>query len=559
MNKIILGSVALLVALVSTTLIYFRHEKAISEPSHRVKMGSLKGEARGTGKVESVTRPADLSFPVSGIVKTVRVEEGQLVQQGDILAELDASELDVEVARAEGGLKEAQARLKKVKQPARVQEIQQADERLKQAQSEIKSAELRLKALESPVAPAPAPKWQIEAADQEVAQAHHARLEAYFAYKQVMAKPSADEVAVAESKWREAQYDLTAAEEYYKLLQDEGFPHAIRGTLVKADRAKYAQEIERARRREATAHAEYDRVKKGPSDDEKNRSCARANELEAVEKIAALKKEQLANPQPPSPASKQDIEAAKLAVEKAQSGEREARAALDLLKADPIPADLEAAEAAVAQAEKALSLAKVRRVAAELKAPFDGVVVGRYVEPGGTTPPHTPVLSIADVKHLRVRAEIASRWSPDLKPGLKVSLQAPEVLSRPLPGTVTQVMPLLGPKKVFSEDPRETKGGEVALVLIDFDKPENEEHKAAIDSLRSGLRMEVLIGFETRQNVLIVPLSFVKTVNNEQVIYRQGEDTPVPVTLGDNDGIYVEVLQGLSEGDWIVRPATVRP
>lgn len=559
MNKIILGSVALLVAVLSTTLIYFRHEKAIDEHPLRVKMGSLKGEARGTGKVESVTRPADLSFPVSGIVKTVRVEEGQLVQQGDILAELDASELDVEVARAEGGLKEAQARLKKVKQPARVQEIQQADERLKQAQAEIKNAELKLKALESPAAPPAAPKWQIDAAEQEVAQAHHARQEAYFAYIEVKAKPSPDEVAVAEGKWREAQYEVTAAEEYYKMLQDEGFPHAIRGTLTKADRAKYAQEIERARRREATAHAEYDRIKKGASEHEKNRYGARVFELEAIEKAATEKKEQLANPKPPSPAPKKDIDAAKLELEKAQSGEREARAALDLLKADPIPADLEAAEAAVAQAEKALTLAKVRRVASELKAPFDGVVVGRYAEPGGTTPPHTPVLSIADVKHLRVRAEIASRWSPDLKPGLKVSLQAPEVLSRPLPGTVTQVMPLLGPKKVFSEDPRETKGGEVALVLIDFDKPENEEHKAAIESLRSGLRMEVLVGFETRQDVLVVPMSYVKTVNNEQVIYRQGEDAPVPVSLGDNDGIYVEVLQGLSEGDWIVRPATVRP
>lgn len=559
MNKIVLGAVALLVAVVSTTLIYFRHEKEGEEHPHRVKMGSLKGEARGTGKVESVTRPADLSFPVSGIVKTVRVEEGQLVQQGDILAELDASELDVEVARAEGGLKEAQARLKKVKQPARVQEIQQAEERLKQAQAEVKSAEMRLKGLETPEAPPAAPKWQIDAAEQEVAQAHHARQEAYYAYKEITAKPSPNEVAVAEDKWREAQYDLTAAEEYYKLLQDEGFPHAIRGTLTKADRAKYAQDIERARRREATAHAEYDRVNKGPSEHEKNRYGAKVFELEAIEKLAALKKEQLASPQAPSPATKQEIEAAKLAVEKALSGEREARAALDLLKADPIPADLEAAEAAVAQAEKALTLAKVRRVAAELKAPFDGVVVGRYAEPGGTTPPHTPVLSIADVKHLRVRAEIASRWSPDLKPGLKVSLQAPEVLSRPLPGTVTQVMPLLGPKKVFSEDPRETKGGEVALVLIDFDKPENDEHKAAIESLRSGLRMEVLIGFETRQDVLVVPLSYVKTVNNQQVIYRQNEPEPVPVTLGDNDGIYVEVLQGLSEGDWIVRPATVRP
>ena len=54
---------------------------------------------------------ADLAFTASGTVTAVHVEAGQAVAAGDVLAEIDAPELEADVAAAETDVAEAEARL----------------------------------------------------------------------------------------------------------------------------------------------------------------------------------------------------------------------------------------------------------------------------------------------------------------------------------------------------------------------------------------------------------------------------------------------------------------
>lgn len=74
-----------------------------------------------------------LSFPISGRIAEMFVEQGDVVQAGDLIARLDTTVLDTEVSTAEGRLAVAEAQLAKVMAGATAQEIAEAESALASA------------------------------------------------------------------------------------------------------------------------------------------------------------------------------------------------------------------------------------------------------------------------------------------------------------------------------------------------------------------------------------------------------------------------------------------
>ena len=76
-----------------------------------------------------------LAFKVSGVISKVLVDEGQSVQQGDVLASLDLEEMDAQVSRAQSVLANAQRNMK------RFRSLQDSNalsiDRLQQAETEV--------------------------------------------------------------------------------------------------------------------------------------------------------------------------------------------------------------------------------------------------------------------------------------------------------------------------------------------------------------------------------------------------------------------------------------
>ena len=81
--------------------------------------------ATGTGKVV-LAQPADLSFSTPGQVIELTVEEGDIVQAGQVIARLDTAIVDTTLKRAEADLAVSQAELAKVQAGASEEEIREA-------------------------------------------------------------------------------------------------------------------------------------------------------------------------------------------------------------------------------------------------------------------------------------------------------------------------------------------------------------------------------------------------------------------------------------------------
>lgn len=93
-------------------------------------------------------RQIALAFDGSGRVATVRVEEGERVKAGDVLAVLDTSTLALQAEQAQAQIEVQQQSLLRLRSGSRPQEIVQARSRVNAAQADAAQAELYLKRLQ---------------------------------------------------------------------------------------------------------------------------------------------------------------------------------------------------------------------------------------------------------------------------------------------------------------------------------------------------------------------------------------------------------------------------
>jgi RND family efflux transporter MFP subunit len=158
-----------------------------------------------------------------------------------------------------------------------------------------------------------------------------------------------------------------------------------------------------------------------------------------------------------------------------------------------LSADLFASGTQIQQARNSMMQlqAELRALDAKLRdarsiAPFDGVIVKKFIEAGDTVQPGQPLLNFADVEYLQVEVDVPARLRPGLREGamLRAELDVParartEAAEDPgnVPVRVAQVFPMADPQrhtvKVKFDLPKGvSEPGMYAKVLVpDFNAP----------------------------------------------------------------------------------------
>jgi HlyD family secretion protein len=86
------------------------HATAITYETQPVKRADIVVTVTATGKIQPTTQ-VDVSSEMSGVVRTVNVDNNSLVKTGDVLAELDTERLKAQFDRAKATLTAAEARI----------------------------------------------------------------------------------------------------------------------------------------------------------------------------------------------------------------------------------------------------------------------------------------------------------------------------------------------------------------------------------------------------------------------------------------------------------------
>ena len=355
---------------------------------------------------------ASVGTELGGRIVALYADEGQEVEAGDLLVQLDDSLLQsqIEIARAE--LEVAEAALALVKAGVR-------EETLAYAQAQVAQAEAAQDAA------------QVAWADAQAMLENPQELELTIASAWARRNVLSYQVAQAEALANAAQAGRDLAGEMVSRLEDSA-PYLPPGTLQSA---QHEQALATYQSWAAWVGAEQAEVA-----------------LTGAERYLAALKEQQADPldlHAQVAAAEAQYGVAAAAVELAQ-------AQVDGLLIGATPEQIAASEAQVAIARSALAVVEMQLGKLALRAPISGMVLERAIHVGEVAVPGAPLLTLADLNALRLTIYVREDQLGQVQLGQPVSVTVDAYPGRVFPGTVDLIsnQAEFTPKNVQTQEER---------------------------------------------------------------------------------------------------------
>ncbi len=240
-----------------------------------------------------------------------------------------------------------------------------------------------------------------------------------------------------------------------KILVNEGDRVKKGQLLFTLDKSSLGAHVAEAKAAVATASVGVDLARDqlekavhGPRKAEIGASRATEQRLAAQLDLAKSNWERSQNLFSQNASTKVVLDRSRAEYESAKAGHQQALQSLRLLEQGTRSEDIDAArtavkvaEAKVEQAQAGLDAALVAVGHTSVAAPFDGVVVRRWLEPGSAAAPGRSVLTVFDPSSLRIDANIEEKDLRDVKVGDKVDIDVDAYPDVHLQGEVSQILP----------------------------------------------------------------------------------------------------------------------
>jgi multidrug efflux pump subunit AcrA (membrane-fusion protein) len=504
----------------------------LERPTYTVERGTIEDTLEINGRVTPVDL-VRLSFKREGRVETVGVKRGDVVQEGQVLAQLQQEEALDKLRRAENALTQAQRALADAEKE-RGKSIRRAELELENAQKALTRVlpggpddPIRTAQKELETAQRDADKNKVGASEakteaenqlliatRELSKTQEAYSDAFWDYDWVK-RYGTDPAEAAQIRETEP-VSGTEKPEARKLTDRE--KDAFQDKLVEAEQA-----LRDAERKIETTQREIDKK--------------RTEEIDAVgvedEKVqeARRKLDELITGE-----GNQDLIDRRSAVEQAQLGVEEAR-----------EGSLDSQLTAVEDAQVELEQARKEVQDGQIIAPQNGELIALAIGEGDEITAFESVIEIADPTNLEIAAQLSAEQMRSLAEGQPATIS---LLSRPdvLMPSVIRLMPApygSGGSGAVQEEDQTTR--------FQIEDTKGQE-------LTSGTVAKVQIVLESKENVLLLPPDAIRTFEGRRfVVVRDGDrDRRVPVETGIETEEVVEIIEdpsatdGLKEGDVVV-------
>ena len=203
--------------------------------------------------------------------------------------------------------------------------------------------------------------------------------------------------------------------------------------------------------------------------------------------------------------------------------------------------DLDNAESALQVSRATLQQLLALQSYEQVRAPFDGVVTARYVDPGALVAAGTssnqsvqPLFDVADMRTVRVQVYVGQDDATDIRPGAPVTIALPDDPGHPLEAKVTRTAQGIDAR--------------TRTMLVEVDVP-NEPVR-----LYPGSYVNVKIRFPGKR-APVVPGEALAWRGDALYVARLEPENRVRlvrIQTGEDDGRRVQVLTGLQGGEQVV-------
>jgi len=510
--------IGLLAALVAagTVVVVRRTPRGAEEARWRtapVVRGNLVVTVSASGSVYPSSE-VEVRSRATGIARRVLVAEGDRVQAGQVLVEIDDPDASSALQQAQANYEAARARLSQVR-AQRLAASAQERQQIQQAEANLQAARARLGQLES--------QHALDRAQRQtqIAQAQAALEAAWARLRQVEQGPRPEEVQQAEEALRGAQAELELARKEYARIE----PLVQQGFVARQQLDEAAARVTQAVAQVRSATARLAQLRSGPTPEEREEARAALRQAEAqLRQALTLAADEAVRAQ--------EIAAARAAVRQAEAQLRQARAAAlqDAVRAQEVAA----AEAALRQAQANLENARERVRETLIRSPVSGLVSTLSVQVGqsviGSAQGGTPVMRIAVVDPVLAKVMVDEIDVPQIRPGMAASVRADALPDEVFRGSVLSI------------SPNAQVNNNVVQYAVTL-RVEDPHHR-----LRLGMTVQAEFELVRHEGVLLVPREAIRGQGTVLVV-QNGRLRPRRVILGPTDGRMVEVRSGLREGE----------
>jgi len=184
-------------------------------------------------------------------------------------------------------------------------------------------------------------------------------------------------------------------------------------------------------------------------------------------------------------------------------------------------------------ARASLRLTRLELGYGTVTAPISGVIATREIKPGNFVQINTPIFTIVDTSRLEATLNVPEREFETLKAGQVVQLSADALPGKTFEGRIDRVSPIID------------SGSGTFRVISAFEGG---------GLLQPGMFGRVRISYDQRANALVIPRNALLEDGNEPTVYTVRDNKAVRsvLKLGYSEGQWIEVRQGLKEGDPVV-------
>ncbi len=189
--------------------------------------------------------------------------------------------------------------------------------------------------------------------------------------------------------------------------------------------------------------------------------------------------------------------------------------------------------AALASAEAGLAQARENYNNSFIKAPIAGVVTDVNVDPGEMASAAVPVVAVANLSTVVVKAAVAEDLVNKLKKGNEVQVNVSAVSAEPFKGKITSIAPAAD------------KSTKAFPVEVQLGNPDGK--------LKPGMFAEINLTQEHPDSIVVPKEAIVGSGGDYAVwVVEEGKAVRRDVKLGPDNGKDVAVLTGLKEGEQVV-------
>ncbi len=502
-----------------------------------VSRGDVEIIVAESGVLEPL-RKVEVKSKIAGRILSLNVEAGDVVREGQLIAQIDPVEVEASLRQQEAQLRAALARLEQAKLLSGYQ-TEDVAAQIEQARNAVRTAEIRY---QQALREAQTQPELTQAALEQAESSYQSAVDSLSLLLNVTHPQQRIDAQSAVNEARAQRDDARRQLERQRQLLAKGFVSQrevdIAATQLTAAEARLQQAEQRLQTLE-----EQQRLQRADAEARVRQAKAALDQARAQAKRDELRQ--------------REVEAARAALE-------DARLRLKLAEANRVQMpvrqkEVQQAQAAVEQLQSALKEARTRLADTTIRAPMSGVVTQRYIESGelvtsgvATFSSGMPLVQIADLSRMRIKLQVNEVDIGKVKVGQKVEIRLDSLRDEVFEGRVRRV----APASLVAQ--QGAPGGAVIKfpVEVEIARPDPR--------MKPGMSAKCRIIVERRQNVLRLPREALEFVDASTarvaVVHREMVNgKPVDrnetrtVKIGLRGDAFVEVVEGLKEGEK-VRP-----